>query len=166
MTVTAGRTSYHHHLVSWRLLAECHVLHHISKLAMSLPIIREREEDGDSPESDSELETCPSTVHHKTRRETSFSLEGALVSRSAECTHLIVTSFFTFCTLVSALIDLIDHSVDCYHLSARGEIINCYLFQPGSLRHKNRSYKQPGLAAHTLSPARQSLRGNQGEEQQ
>ena len=45
------------------------------------------------------------------------------------------------------LIDLIDDIVDCYHLSARREIIISYLFQLRALRGENRSHKQPGLAA-------------------
>ena len=47
-------------------------------IAMSLAVIQENEED-DSPEND--LLTLSSTIHHKTRRETAFSLDGALISR-------------------------------------------------------------------------------------
>ena len=47
-------------------------------VTMSLPVIQENEEE-DGPEND--LLTQSSTIHHKTRRETAFSLEGALISR-------------------------------------------------------------------------------------
>merc|ERR1739844_384623 len=71
--------------VNWRLLHQ----HHVSParltatrdtyitVTMSLPVIQENEEE-DGPEND--LLTQSSTIHHKTRRETAFSLEGALIS--------------------------------------------------------------------------------------
>ena len=69
------------HLVNWRLLHQHHVEHEITTTittTMSLAVIQENEED-DGQEND--MLTQSSTIHHKTRRETAFSLEGALISR-------------------------------------------------------------------------------------
>ena len=90
VTVTAAITSCRHHLVTRRQSQRYHVLQAIVQpsQAMSLPIIQESAEDGDSPETDSELLMSPSTIHHKTRRETAFSLDGALLFRLVLCFYV------------------------------------------------------------------------------